>query len=227
VFDMVKEYQSRVVQPAEETTAGEAAVWVAQVLAKGGDPTPRLKQAQTLLHSLGGLGGFLKASSEQLVAAGLLDGQQVALLTAVQRVAGLSRSAGRPVIGSYRALQCYLRKEGMEAGVAVTRALLLGDQHSLRADVVLAKAGGPLSFDQRRELVRSCLEHGASAAIVARSVDCAAPSKVDLTGEANVLACSLEMLGMRLLDYVLVGSSDIRRVRWYQSCAFAPGSLPS
>jgi Sulfotransferase family len=41
---MVKEYQSGLVQPAEETTAGEAAVWVAQVLAKGGYPTPRLKQ---------------------------------------------------------------------------------------------------------------------------------------------------------------------------------------
>jgi DNA repair protein RadC len=225
VFDMVKEYESWVVQPAGETT-GEA-VWVAQVLAKGGDPTPQLKQAQALLHSLGGLGGLLMASPEQLVAEGPLDGQQMALLTAVQQVAGSSRSAGRPMIGSHRALECYLRTEGMEAGVAVTRALLLGDHHCLRADVVLAKGGGPLSLDQRRKLVTSCLEHGASAAILARSAHRASPPIADLTREANVVACSLEMLGMRLLDYVLVGPSETRRVRWYQSCAFAPGSLLS
>jgi DNA repair protein RadC len=223
---MVKEYESSIVQPAGETIAG-GAVWVAQVLAKGGDPTPQLKQAKALLHSLGGLSGLLKASPEQLVAEGPLDGQQMALLTAMQQVAGSSRSAGRPVIGSYRALECYLRKEGMEAGVAVTRALLLGDHHCLRADVVLTKGRGPLSVDQRRKLVTSCLEHGAFAAILARSAHRTSPSIIDLTREANVVACSLEMLEMRLLDYVLVGPSEIRRVRWYQSCAFAPGSLLS
>jgi DNA repair protein RadC len=222
---MVEETKPWVVQPEKETTTGEV-VWMAQVLAKGGDPAPQLKQARTLLHSLGGLGGFLKASSEQLVAAGMLDGQQVALLTAVQRIAGSSQSAARPVIGSYHALECFLRTKGI-GGVAVTRALLLGDHHCLRADVVLAKGGGPLSFDQRRELVRSCLEHRASAAILARSVDCAAPSMVDPTREANVVACSLEMLGMRLLDYVIVSPSEFRRVQWYQTCASAPGSLMS
>jgi len=226
VFNMVEDSNPWVVQPEEETTTGEA-VWVAQVLAKGGDPTPQLEQARTLLHSLGGVGGLLKASPERLVAEGFLDGQQVALLTALQQVVGSSEPARRPLIGSYRALERFLRSEGMSAGVAVTRALLLGDHHCLRADVVLAKGDGPLSFDQRRELVRSCLEHRASAAILARSVHRAAPSMVDPAREANVVACSLEMLGMRLLDYVLVGPSEIRHVRWHQSCAFAPGSLMS
>jgi hypothetical protein len=125
-------------------------------------------------------------------------------------------------IGSYRALECYLHTEGMEAGVVVTRALLLGNHHCLTADVVLAKGGGPLSLDQRRKLVASCLKHGATPPFSQ-----VGPSRLsidrrsDQRGERR--ACSLEMLGMRLLDYVLVGPSQIRRVRWYQSCVFRAG----
>ena len=223
---MVEESNPRVVPPVEETTAGEA-VWVAQVLAAGGDPTPQLNRARALLGSLGGLGGLLKASPEQLAAVGFLDGQQVTLLTAVQKVVGSSHSAKGPVIGSFRALERFLRAEVVGAGVAVTRALLLGDHHCLRADVILATGGGPLSRHQLRELAHLCLEHGASAAILARSVPRTDASKVDPTREASVVACSLEMLEMRLLDYVLVGPSEVRRVRWYQSCASTPGSLMS
>jgi DNA repair protein RadC len=226
VFDMIEESKLWVVQPEEATSTGEAG-WLAQVLAGGGDPVPHLKRAGAMLSSLGGLDGLLKASPEQLAAAGILDGQQVALLTAVQRLAGSSQSARRPVISSFRALERFLRTDLVGAGVALTRALLLDDGHCLRADVVLARGGGPLNVDQLRELVRLCLEHRASAAILARSMHCADPSMVDPTREANVVACSLEMLGMRLLDYVLVGPSDIRRVPWYQSCGSALGSLVS
>jgi len=220
---MVEESNPRVVRPAEETTAGEA-VWVAQMLAGGGDPTPQLSRARALLGSFGDVGGLLKASPEQLAAVGFLDGQQVTLLTAVQRVVGSSQAAGRPVIGSFRALERFLRMEMVGAAVAATRALLLGDHHCLRADVVLAAGGDPLRFDQLRKLVLLCLEHRASGAILARSVQGTDASEVDPTREANAVACSLEMLGMRLLDYVLVGPSEIRRVRWYQSCASAPAS---
>ncbi len=45
---------------------------------------------------------------------------------------------------------------------------------------------------------------------------------VDPAREASVVACSLEMLGMRLLDYVLVGASEILRIRWCQ-----PSAAPS
>jgi hypothetical protein len=128
-----------------------------------------------MLSSLGGLGGFLKASPEQLAAVGPLDGQQVALLTAVQRLAGASHSARQPVISSFRALQRFLRK------------------HSLRADVVLATGGGRLSFDQLRGLVRLCLKHHAPAAILARSADGAGPAMFDSIIEATIVACSLEI----------------------------------
>jgi DNA repair protein RadC len=226
VFNMIEESKPWVVRPEAETGTGEA-VWVAQVLAGGGDPASQLDRAQALLGSLGGLGGLLKASPEQLAAGGILDGQQVKLLTAVQRVVGSSQSAGPPVIGSFRALERFLRTEVVGAGVAVTRALLLGDHHCLRADVVLARGGNPLSFGQLRELARLCREHLASAAILARSLHRTDASKVDPTREANIVACSLEMLGIRLLDYVLVGPSEIRRIPWYQSCASAPASLMS
>jgi DNA repair protein RadC len=222
---MIEESKLGVVQPDEATPTGEAG-WLAQVLAGGGDPARQLQRAGAMLSSLGGVDGLLKASPEELAAAGFLDAQQVALLTAVQRLAGSSPSAGRPVISSFRALERFLRAEVMGAGVAVTRALLL-DGHCLRADVVLARGGDPLGVDQLRALVRLCLEHRTSAAILARSVQCADPSRVDPTREANLVACSLEMLGMRLLDYVLVGPCEIRRVRWYQSCASGLGSLVS
>ena len=217
---MIEESEPGLVQAEEPALPGEAE-WLAQVLARGGDPAPQLKRAEAMLSSLGGLGGLLKASPEQLAAVGLLDGQQVALLTAVQRLAGSSQSARQPVISSFRALQRFLRTDAMGAGVAGTRALLLGDNHCLRADVVLATGSDRLSFDQLRGLVRLCLKHHAPAAILARSADGAGPSMFDSTIEANIVACSLKVMGLRLLDYVLVGPSEIRRVPWYQSCASA------
>ena len=132
-------------------------------------------------------------------------------------------SARQPVISSFRALERFLRTDVAGAGVAVTRALLLSDDHRLRADIVLARGGGRLSFDQLRELVRSCLRHHALAAILARSADEAGPSMFGSTIEANIVVCSLEVRKLRLLDYVLVGPSEIRRVPWYHSCASAPG----
>jgi DNA repair protein RadC len=226
MFGMMEQSKRRVLLPEEEAATGEA-VWVARVLAGGGDPTPELNRARALLGSFGGVDGLLKASPEQLAATGYLDGQQVTLLTAVQRVVDASQSAGRPVISSFRALERFLRSEMVEAGVSVTRALLLGDHHCLRADVVLARGGAPLRLDQLQKLARLCREHHASAAILARSIDRTEPSEVDPGREANIVACSLEMLGMRLLDYVLVGPSEIRRVRWYQSCASASASSMS
>lgn len=218
---MIEESKPGLVQ-SEASLAGEVG-WLAQVLARGGDPAPQLKRAGAMLSSLGGLGGLLKASLEELAAVGLLDGQQAALLTAVQRLAGSSQSARQPVISSFRALERFLRTDVVGAGVAVTRALLLGEHHCLRADVVLASGGGRLSFDQLRDLVRLCLKHHAPAAILARSADGAGPSMFDSIIEANIVACSLEIIGIQLLDYVLVGPSTIRRVEWYQSCASALG----
>ena len=226
MFQVAEEGLPWVAQPQEDIPEGQA-LWIAQLLAGGGDPAPQLERARALLDAFGGLCGLLKVSPEELAAGGLLEEQQVALLIAVQRVVGSRGLRGRPVIGSLRALERFLRTEVGGEGVAVTRALLLGDQHCLRADVVLARGGGPLSTDQRQNLIRSCLEHRACAAILARSVHPADRSMVDPAREASVVACSLEMLGMRLLDYVLVGASDIRRVRWSQPCALAPGSLMS
>ena len=225
MFDMIEESKLGAVLPEETATAGEPG-WLAQVLAGGGDPAPQLKRATAMLSSLGGVEGLLKASHEQLAALGLLDGPQVALLTAVQRLAGSSQSARQPVISSFRALERFLRTEVMAEAVAATRALLIGDGHCLRADVILAK-DGTLSFDQLRELVRLGLEHRAPAVIIARSVDRAELSMVDPTREANIVAYSLEMMGMRLLDYVLVGPSEIRRVPCYRSYACALGPLMS
>jgi hypothetical protein len=85
----------------------------------------------------------------------------------------------------------------------------------------------PLGFDQLRELVRLCLEDRAPAAILAKSDHGADASNVDPTREANVMARSLEMLKIRLLDYVPVIPSEIRPVRWHQSCDSAPTSLMS
>ena len=151
----------------------------------------------------------------------LLDGQQVALLMAVERIARSSQSARQPAISSFRALQRFLRTDPVRAGDAVTRALLLGDHHCLRADVVLATGNGFLNFDQLRALARLCLKLHARAAILARSADGAGPSMFDATIEANIVACSLGVRGLRLVDYVLVGPSEIRRVPWYQPCASA------
>jgi DNA repair protein RadC len=218
VFDMVRETELRLVQPEQETPAGEA-VWVAQLLAGGNDPTPQLERARVLLLSLGGLAGLLKAPPEQLKGAGLLDGQQVALLTTVQRVVGSAQAAGQPVIGSFRALERFLRTRPVGAGIAVTRALLIGEHHYLKADVILARGGGPWSLKQRQELIRSCLEHRVPDVILARAAPQPEPSGPDRAREANVVACSLEMVGMRLLDYVLVGPSAIVRVRWCQPSA--------
>jgi hypothetical protein len=57
------------------------------------------------------------------------------------------------------ALKRLLRAQPVEAGVALTRALLLREQHRLQAGVVLSRGGGVLSKVQLQNLIRSCLEY--------------------------------------------------------------------
>ena len=206
-----------VVQPQEEAPADDA-LWVAQLLAAGGDPAPQLERARALLSALGGLSGLLSANPEQLAATDLLERREVPLLAAVQQI--VSSAGGRPVIGSFHALKRFLRGQVVGEGVAVTRALLLGERHRLQADVVLARGGGLLSKGELQSLIRSCLEHRACAAILVRSVHRANSSMLESARrEASVVAGSLEMLEMRLLDYVLVGPSEILRVPWCRASA--------
>jgi len=195
---------------------------LAQLLAGGGDPTAQLTRAEALLSALGGPGGLLKASPEQLAATGVLEAHEVALLTAVQRVAGAQPPVERPTIHSFGALQRFLRTEMAGAGRAETRALLLEERHRLKAELILARTDDPLRNDQLRDLVRSCLERRACGVIIARWVAGGHPSVLKLTREANVAARSLEMLGMLLLDYVLIEASEIRRIRWCPSSAGTP-----
>jgi DNA repair protein RadC len=208
--------------PSEAGAVDGATLSLAQLLAGGGDPGPQLARAGALLSALGGPGALLRASPEQLAAAGVLEAQEVALLLAVQRVAGAQRPAERPEIHSFGALQRFLRTEMAGAGRVETRALLLEDQHRLKAEVILARRDDPLTHDQHRDLVRSCLEHRACGVIIARWVAGGHPSVLELTREANVAARSLEMLGMLLLDYVLIEASEIRRIRWCPSSAGTP-----
>jgi DNA repair protein RadC len=203
--------QSWVAQSEEDTPAGEA-LWVAQLLAGGGDPAAQLARIQALLSAVGGLSGLMDANPEQLAAADLLERREVPLLAAVQQI--VNSTTDRTVIGSFRALERFLRREVVGEGVALTRALLLGEQHRLRADVVLARGDGLLGKEQLQSLIRSCLEHRAGAAILARSVHRADLSMRDSAREAGVVAGSLEMLGIRLLDYVLVAPSEILQVPW-------------
>jgi DNA repair protein RadC len=219
VSNVAEASQPWAAQPREDSPAGEA-IWVAQLLARGGDPTPQVERARALLSALGGLSGLLSASREQLAAVDLLERHEVSILAAVQQIVSLPRS--RPVIGSFHALKRFLRREVVGEGVAVTRAFLLGDHHCLTADVVLARGDGLLSKDQRQNLILSCLEHRASAVILARSVPRADSAMLDWAGDATMVAGSLEMLGMRLLDYVLVGPSEILQVPWCRASAVAP-----
>jgi DNA repair protein RadC len=208
--------QPWIVLPQEKAPSDEA-LWVAHLLAAGGDPAPQLERARALLSALGGLSGLLSANPEQLAAVDLLERREVPLLAAVQQI--VSSAGGRPVIGSFHALKRFLRGQVVGEGVAVTRALLLGEQHRLQADVILARGGGLLSKDQRQELIRLCLEHRAFAVILARSVHRAESAMLESAREASLVAGSLEMLEMRLLDYVLVGPSEILRVPWCRAAA--------
>lgn len=187
-------------------------VSLAQVLAEGGNPLAQLERARLLLITCGGLGAVLTASPEHLAALGLLKQQEVSLLAAVQRIVRLQSLTGRPVIGAFEALETYLNAEAERAGQAETRALLLDHRNRLQADVTLARGQVPLTLDQRRRLVRSCIEHQASGAILVRSLDCPALSGVHPGREASEVAHALEVLEMRLLDYVLFNFPEIQHV---------------
>jgi len=188
---------------------------LAQVLAGGGDPVPQLEQARALLTTCGGLDAVLGASRERLAALGLLDPQEIDLVIAVQRLVRSQPLAGRPVIGGVEALVSYLRADADRARCPETRALLLDHRSRLQADVILAKGWVPLNFDERRALVRSCIEYRASGVIVVRSPGPAELSGLHPADEARDLARYLEVLEMRLLDYVLFDVSGIHHVRWY------------
>jgi DNA repair protein RadC len=215
VSDIAEVTELRVVQP--QGALIDEALWIAQLLAGVGDPAPQLERSRALLSALGGLRGLLNATPEQLSAVDLLDRREVPLLEAVQQI--VSSAGGRPVIGSLDALKRFLTAQAAGEGVAVTRALLLGERHRLQADVVLSRGGGALSKDQLQNLIRSCLEHRAWAVVIARSVTRAESAMLDCAREAALVANSLEMLEMHLLNYVLVSPSEMVRVPWCRTHA--------
>ena len=215
-MSLVAEAGQSWIVPQENAPADEA-LWVAQLLASGGDPTPQLERAWALLHALGGLSVLLSASPEQLAAVELLERREVSLLAAVQQI--VSSAGGLTVLGSFDALKRFLRGQLIAEGAAVTRALLLGEQHRLRANIVLARGAGLLSKGELQSLVRSCLEHRAFAVILARSVHRAESVMLESAREASLVAGSLEMLELHLLDYVLVSPSEILRVPWCRPSA--------
>jgi hypothetical protein len=92
MLNMVQESQPWPGQLGEKTPVDEA-LWIAQLLAAGGDPAPQLERARALLSALGGLSGLLSASLEQLAAADLPKCREVPLLAAVQQIVSLA--AGR------------------------------------------------------------------------------------------------------------------------------------
>jgi hypothetical protein len=216
VSDIAEVTELWVAQLHSDAFVGEI-VWIAQLLAAGGEPAPQLERSRALLSALGGLSGLLNATPEQLAAVDLLDRQEVPLFAAVQQI--VISAGGRPVIGSLDALKRFLSAQPVGGGVAVTRALLLGEQHRLQADLVLARGGAALSKDQLQNLMRLCLEHRAWAVVIARSVARAESAMLDCAREAALVAGSLERLEMHLLEYVLVSPSEMVRVPWCRTPA--------
>jgi hypothetical protein len=60
---MIEKSEPGLVQAQEAALPGEAG-WLAQMLARGGDPGPQLKRAGGMLSSLGGLGRRVPSSSQ-------------------------------------------------------------------------------------------------------------------------------------------------------------------
>jgi DNA repair protein RadC len=120
----------------------------------------------------------------------------------------------QPVLGSSEALRRYLFACQAHASVEIVRVLLLDSRNRLIRDAVVSEGGPNATSIQPREIIRLCLEAGASAMILAHNHPSGDPTpSASDTAVTRRLAGLAHELGIALHDHVIVARAGVVSLR--------------
>lgn len=172
-----------------------------------------LQLSEHLLHELGGMGGLLQASGEQLRRIKGLGPAKRAELMAVVEMARRGMSAQlreSPVFNAPQVVKDFLQLQMGHLPHEVFCILFLDSQHRLLASEELFRGTLTQTSVYPREVVKRTLAHNAASVILAHNHPSGVldPSRADelLT---QTLRSSLQLVDVRILDHFVVGRSGV------------------
>lgn len=120
----------------------------------------------------------------------------------------------QPVIATSTALRDYLFASQAHDQAELVRVLLLDSRNRLIRDVVVARGSANAASIQPREVIRLCLETGATAMILVHNHPSGdpAPSACDIAVTRRLAALAGE-LGIELHDHMIVARAGLTSLR--------------
>ncbi|MCS6877123.1 MAG: DNA repair protein RadC [Geminicoccaceae bacterium] len=169
--------------------------------------------AQRLIERFGSLGAVLAAAEPDLLAVPGVAPEVPRLFRTVRTtLARLLQEPlrQRPVIGSFNALLDYLTITMRDEPVEMVRILFLDRKNQLIKDEIVARGTVDHTPLYPREVLKRCLDHGASAIVLVHNHPSGdpEPSEVDIQ-LTRQLCRALATLEIALHDHVVIG-----RGRW-------------
>ncbi len=182
---------------------------IAVILRTGSGAKDAVALARTLLERFGGVLGVLNQDAPSLLSVTGLGDAKVAALLAIRELlerAELAVVKDSPLLSGSRAVRRYLGLRLADQEREVFGVLLLDTRHQLLAVEELFFGSVDRAAVYPREIVKCCLRHNASAAILFHNHPSGVPepSATDLELTKR-LASILGEIDVRLLDHVVVG----------------------
>lgn len=169
--------------------------------------------AREQLSFFGGLRPLLEASQEELCAAPGLGPAKFAQLQAVLEMAKrhlLQAMQSGDVFENPEMTKQYLLAQMRHLSYEEFRVLYLSSQHQLLHNEALFRGTIDAAAVYPREVAKQALKYNAAAVIVAHNhpSGVAEPSQADVSITKRLFA-ALDLLGIRLLDHLVVGDSEV------------------
>lgn len=173
--------------------------------------------AARLLARFGGLGALTAADPAELARAAGGGGERLRVLKLARELAErLARSevSGRPVMGSWRALEAYVRTAMAHRAREQFRVLFLDHRNHLIPAEMTAEGTVDHAPVYPREVVRRALELSASALILVHNHPSGdpTPSQADIAMTRQVVEAA-RALGIRVHDHLVVGREGCASLR--------------
>jgi DNA repair protein RadC len=192
-------------------TRGSAALSDAELLAVLLGSGSRGKDAIELLGNAGSLGALLSRPEQQIRAGGLGPAKRARIAAALElaRRSLAEELQQRQSLGNPRDSGDYLRAKLRHLPYEVFGCLYLDNRHRVLAFEELFRGTVDGASVHPREVVRACLQHNACAVIFAHNhpSGVAEPSAAD-RAITHELRDALQLVGVRVLDHLVIGSGE-------------------
>ena len=167
--------------------------------------------AKSLVRRFGSYGRVLSAQPEELAAAGLSERAvvEIKLVHAAAARLGREETLQRTVLSSWSRLLDYLRSAMAHEPVEQFRLLFLDRKNALIADEIQARGTVDHAPAYPREIVKRCLELGATALILVHNHPSGdpTPSKDDIAMTREIVKAA-GALGIAVHDHIIVGRGE-------------------